>query len=689
VIDLPQRAAPAWGPAAALAAAAAVAVAAWWAPLGGAASRAAPLAAAAVVLSARRPSRSLGAAALAALLLAAPLIAGVSTAELLPTAWPALPARVFGGLQALASSHVAPVAPAPWSVAAALLLAGAAWIGAAALVARRSRLRVCAAIAAACAPWVCAALVDPASATPLHGAMLAFGGALWWSSTRVTAGSAVVVSLVLAAFSGVAAQTAGPRHPWLGLPWVARHLAPGFTTLEAVPTFGPLPDRRTGAPMLDITANQPALWRMQVLDVFDGSGWTFDAMPSRPLVQPAARPMSVAVRVRGLRNDLVVAPGRIDSVLTDGSTKPAVGEARRMLHPPRDGSTYRVWAQVVQADAAALKRAPNPTGAALTRYVTLGFPETPHSRVSDPFALLFGLPVFSRSLSVLSTRVPLFGVPADRPSMLVGTPYRDVALLAQRLAAPARTQWQVVARVMSYLRDRDRFRYTTQLSEPGRFPLVDFLLHDRAGDCQHFAGAAALLLRLAGVPARVVAGFATGVRANGRYHVRDLDAHDWIEVYFQGYGWVTFNPTPAVAAAAIPLQLDVLAPPQRKNGRGAATLLGALAVALAFASGLRWRRRRQPPLLGDLLVRLARGTGARVGAAGTLSELHSELERRIGPRTAALASEAERARFAPGPSGPPRRPRLRIAAALVADTGPWRAARTSVLALARRPAAND
>ncbi|HZB48794.1 MAG TPA: transglutaminase-like domain-containing protein, partial [Mycobacteriales bacterium] len=49
----------------------------------------------------------------------------------------------------------------------------------------------------------------------------------------------------------------------------------------------------------------------------------------------------------------------------------------------------------------------------------------------------------------------------------------------------------------------------------------------------------ALLLRLAGVPARVVVGFATGVPGpDGRFNVRDTDAHAWIEVYFQGYGWV-------------------------------------------------------------------------------------------------------------------------------------------------------
>jgi protein-glutamine gamma-glutamyltransferase len=136
-----------------------------------------------------------------------------------------------------------------------------------------------------------------------------------------------------------------------------------------------------------------------------------------------------------------------------------------------------------------------------------------------------------------------------------------VAALAHQLAAGARTQWEVVARVHRYLLDGDRFRYTTNLPEAGLFPLVDFLLRDHAGDCQHFAGAAALLLRLAGVPTRVVAGFATGVRqGDGRFEVRDVDAHAWIEVYFQGYGWVAFNPTPAAAQAQIPHPLDPLAP---------------------------------------------------------------------------------------------------------------------------------
>jgi transglutaminase superfamily protein len=61
----------------------------------------------------------------------------------------------------------------------------------------------------------------------------------------------------------------------------------------------------------------------------------------------------------------------------------------------------------------------------------------------------------------------------------------------------------------------------------------------------------ALMLRMAGIPSRVVSGFSPGSynRDTGEYRVRDLDAHSWVEVYFSGIGWVTFDPTPAAAPA--------------------------------------------------------------------------------------------------------------------------------------------
>jgi hypothetical protein len=285
-----------------------------------------------------------------------------------------------------------------------------------------------------------------------------------------------------------------------------------------------------------------------------------------------------------------------------------------------------------------------------------------------------------------STVVPLFGQPPDPDvtATLDLTPYGPVAALARQLAAGATSQWEVVARVHRYLLDDDRFRYTTNLPPAGPFPLRDFLLRDRAGDCQHFASAAALLLRLAGVPARVVVGFATGVpEPGGRFTVRDTDAHAWIEVYFQGIGWVAFNPTPAAAQPTIPRQLDPLTPTTTSGGHdhhagpgGLGWLtVAAILGALATASGLVARRRvrRGPVPLGPLLEGLVRRTGGHVQPSSTLAELGVELARLVGPNTAALAAQTERARFGPGSPTPTPRLRLQLARALASDLGPWRA----------------
>jgi protein-glutamine gamma-glutamyltransferase len=240
--------------------------------------------------------------------------------------------------------------------------------------------------------------------------------------------------------------------------------------------------------------------------------------------------------------------------------------------------------------------------------------------------------------------------------------------------------------VHRYLLDGGRFRYTTNLPRVGPYPLVDFLLRDHAGDCQHFAGAAALLLRLAGVPTRVVIGFATGVpQPGGRFTVRDVDAHAWIEVYFQGYGWVAFNPTPAAAPATIPPQLDPLAPTSATTGGGhdahggpmgldwltVAAILAALTTAGAWVA--RRRTRRGPVPLGPLLEGLVRRTGGHVQPSSTLAELGVELVRLVGPQTAALATQTERAQFGPGPPTPTPHPWLQLARALAGDLGPRRA----------------
>ncbi|HEX2570997.1 MAG TPA: DUF3488 and transglutaminase-like domain-containing protein [Polyangia bacterium] len=99
--------------------------------------------------------------------------------------------------------------------------------------------------------------------------------------------------------------------------------------------------------------------------------------------------------------------------------------------------------------------------------------------------------------------------------------------------------------VASYL--RSQYRYTLELGRDARYePIEDFLFVQRAGHCEYFASAMALLLRAAGVPTRSVTGFAGGEwNSYGNYlAVRQGDAHAWVEVYLGEAGWVAFDPTP-------------------------------------------------------------------------------------------------------------------------------------------------
>lgn len=111
---------------------------------------------------------------------------------------------------------------------------------------------------------------------------------------------------------------------------------------------------------------------------------------------------------------------------------------------------------------------------------------------------------------------------------------------------PAAAAFAVEARLKS-------MRYTMELGGVhGDDPLATFLFDAKAGHCEYFATAMAVLLRKAGVPTRVVTGYYGGrlVESGGYYAVREGDAHAWVEVYFPTRGWVTFDPTPPHAREA-------------------------------------------------------------------------------------------------------------------------------------------
>ncbi|HEX8043258.1 transglutaminaseTgpA domain-containing protein [Candidatus Deferrimicrobium sp.] len=118
--------------------------------------------------------------------------------------------------------------------------------------------------------------------------------------------------------------------------------------------------------------------------------------------------------------------------------------------------------------------------------------------------------------------------------------YEDVRVLARRIADDAGTDRERVDRIMRFF--LSGFRYT--LSDPAS-SIREFLFRKRAGYCEHFAAGLALLLRGAGVPSRVAAGYLGGEwNGVGKYLiVRQSDAHAWVEAWIDGR-WVTLDATP-------------------------------------------------------------------------------------------------------------------------------------------------
>lgn len=109
----------------------------------------------------------------------------------------------------------------------------------------------------------------------------------------------------------------------------------------------------------------------------------------------------------------------------------------------------------------------------------------------------------------------------------------------------------LVKRALDWI--RADFVYTLDAPPLGRHSVDEFLFRSRAGFCEHFSSSFVVLMRGAGVPARVVTGYVGGYRnpVGGYWLVRRSDAHAWAEVWLEGRGWVRVDPTAAVAPERI------------------------------------------------------------------------------------------------------------------------------------------
>lgn len=128
---------------------------------------------------------------------------------------------------------------------------------------------------------------------------------------------------------------------------------------------------------------------------------------------------------------------------------------------------------------------------------------------------------------------------------------RTAALARKWRAEAGNDDAALVRRSLDWI--RAEFAYSLDAELPGRNAVDEFLFDQKVGFCEHFSSSFVVLMRNAGVPARVVTGFAGGVRNPlGNYWVvRRMDAHAWAEVWLPGRGWVRVDPTAAVAPERI------------------------------------------------------------------------------------------------------------------------------------------
>jgi transglutaminase-like putative cysteine protease len=229
---------------------------------------------------------------------------------------------------------------------------------------------------------------------------------------------------------------------------------------------------------------------------------------------------------------------------------------------PKRGDTYRETAYTPS---------PSPTDLA-------------SSGTTYPASVASGITVSGTLFRPFGSNLPPLGAPVPEA-------YRRASNQVWRRsrADEAKTPFAAAFLVEHYLRSQP-FKYDlTPKQKKGVPPLVDFMLRSHAGYCQMFSGSMALVLRMHGIPARIAVGFTTGkppTKSGGAYTVVDRNAHAWVEVFFPGYGWMPFEPTPT---RSITEGYSSSSPSFRNiaTGGGVKTLDAATQRLLALAAGVR------------------------------------------------------------------------------------------------------
>ncbi len=334
---------------------------------------------------------------------------------------------------------------------------------------------------------------------------------------RLTLHSAVVTLTILALTAGLFFIL--PRTAEAALSRLIAHriFLPGFSNQVNLGDIGEI--KTSSLPVMHIRVDSaqavgPLKWRGAALTDFDGKRWT---NPSRKLETILVENDHVALVPAGLPP-----PGR------------RINYRVELEALENDTLFFAGTPEILDLRARALYRSET-SGLRLGHTAPQGFHYDVYSLLDDP-------------PERAPVRFPPPVLPLVARELYLQLPALDgrIAELARTFAAGAPDD---LARARAIERRlRSDYGYTLQL--PAREtadPLANFLFTRRKGHCEYFASAMAVMLRSSGIPARLATGFQSGVYnpVSDLWLVRASDAHSWVEAWIAGYGWTTFDPTPA------------------------------------------------------------------------------------------------------------------------------------------------
>ncbi len=382
-----------------------------------------------------------------------------------------------------------------------------------------------------------------------------------WVGRGAAAGSRalLVVGASVVAVAVIGGAAVGPRLPGARSPalvdWREHADGPGTRV-----TVSPLVDIRkrlvqqSDQEVFSVRSSQRSYWRLTALGTFDGTVWSSGGRFGRAqgdLPEVSAPRPSLAVvqdfRISGLAAIWLPAAFHPTAVRARDTQVRWDGESATLIidtdAETSDGIEYRVESAVPRLSREDLDR----PGGRLP------------SRITDRY----------------------LDLPASFPT--------EVANLAATVTGSG-TPYQRALRLQDYF--RDNFTYDLSGTGAGHSDqAIEEFLDAKRGYCEQFAGTYAAMARAVGLPARVAVGFTPGdLGPSGRYVVRGKHAHAWPEIYFDGVGWVPFEPTPgrgnpgAEAFTGVPEQQEGGVP-----GTGTTTTAPATTAPVATGATLQTR----------------------------------------------------------------------------------------------------